>query len=910
VARQKKASQKVSSAPIDLRCEYRVDPPCIDALHPRLFWKFSPNGRGQRQTAYQILAASSLKNLSANKGDLWDSGKVESDHSIQIEYAGKLLSSGQRVEWKVRVWDAAGKASVYSAPASWEMGLLQAADWKAQWIGSTVVGGPRTAAPAPYLRKTFNLNKKVHRARLYVTALGIYECYLNGQRIGDEVFRPGWTEYTRRVQYDAYDLTSQLQRGDNVLGAILGDGWYCGQVQALDRQFYGDRPRFLAQLHLEFADGSSRVMVTDSTWKTSTGPILAGDMMQGESYDARREMPGWNAPNFDDRQWSRAIEFADSGIPRVACPGPAVRCVAQIVPIAPPKKADYPLDWHYRGLLCDLGQNMVGRVRIHVRGKAGQTIRLRHGEVLDKDGALYRANLRSAGAIDFYTLKSDDFETWEPRFTFHGFRYVEIASHQDFELAKDGVVGIVLQSDTPLTGAFECSDPLINQLQKNIQWGQRGNFLEIPTDCPQRDERLGWMGDAQVFVRTAAFNMDVAGFFTKWQTDIADAQGQDGAFPPVCPNAPTGIANDGGPAWADAGIICPWTIHLCFADRRLLAQHYQSFVRFVNFLQQSSHDLIRCAADYSGFPGFGDWLALDGSGIVQGGTPRDLIGTAFFAYSARLLSRIANVLGKDEDARKYQALFEQVRRAFVRRYITPAGLMAAQTQTAYVLALHFDLMPQELRAAAAAALVQDIKKRKNHLSTGFVGTPYLCHVLTQAGYADVAFDLLHQKTWPSWLYSVTQGATTIWERWDGWTHDKGFQDVGMNSFNHYAYGAIGAWLYQCVAGIDIDPEKPAYEHILLRPLPGGGLTHAKASLNSIRGLITSAWRKDKKRFTWTVQVPPNTTATAYVPTQDGRVLEGGQSADHAAGVLSAKAEPGVLVLELASGQYVFTSMVA
>ncbi len=499
----------------------------------------------------------------------------------------------------------------------------------------------------------------------------------------------------------------------------------------------------------------------------------------------------------------------------VATNGPAVKRQEVLRPV---NIREIP-DFVNQRWIFDLGQNMVGWVRLRVRGEKGVTVSIRYAEILNPDGTLYTANLRTARNTDYYTLKGGEEEVWEPHFLFHGFRYVELLGFPGIP-TEETVTGIVIHSDIPPTGTFECSDPLINQLQHNIVWGQKGNFVDVPTDCPQRDERLGWTGDAQVFIRTAAFNMNVAGFFTKWTRDLEDAQYPDGAYPAVAPNPSVWSIRDGGPAWADAGVICPWTIYQCYGDTHLLEAHYASMQRFIEFLSQTSQDGLRCYTGYTGWLGFGDWLALDGSDGREGGTSKELIGTALFAYSSHLLAKIAHILGKGEDAERYDKLSKQVSEAFVKRFVLPDGTLKGGTQTSYVLALQFDLLPQDLRAIAAAELVRNIRQRDNHLSTGFVGTPYLNWVLSEVDHLDTAYALLKQTTWPSWLYSVTQGATTIWERWDGWTHDKGFQDPGMNSFNHYAYGAVGAWMYAVIGGIDLDPEQPGYKHIIMRPNPG------------------------------------------------------------------------------------------
>jgi len=875
----------------DLQCEYQSAPLGLGSAKPRLSWKLSSERRGASQAAYQVLAGTAK-----GEADLWDTGRIESDQSIHVEYAGAPLTSRQRVYWQVKVWDETG-AETESESAWWEMGLLERSDWTGEWIGSEIVGGPKEIPPVPFVRGEFLADKQVASARLYVTALGLYEFHINGRRVGADYFTPGWTHYGKRVQYQVYDVSDFITQGTNAAGALLGDGWYCGHFAWKDRQYYGDRPELLAQIEIVYEDGSRSAVTTDSTWKTSTGPILESDMLMGERYDASKELSGWATSGYDDESWSPVTIFSDPGIDLTAMQGPPVRATQELSPIAPPvlmETTDGPVR------IYDLGQNMVGWARIRVSGEAGTTVRLRFAEVLNPDGTLYITNLRSAKATDYYTLKGEGEEEWEPRFTFHGFRYVEVSA-----LEPLSITGVVLHSDTPWSGEFSCSDPLVTQLQKNITWGQRGNFFEVPTDCPQRDERLGWTGDAQVFIRTAAFNMNVAPFFHKWLQDVRDSQYEDGAVPMVVPDeagskAAFQDASDGGPAWSDAAVICPWTIYLCYGDKRILEDNYTMMSRYVDQLEAKSVNLIRSHPDLTGHLGFGDWLSINAD------TAQDLIGTAFLAHCAHLLSKIAGILGKTDGEQHYAELSERVKKAFQRRFLTEDGLLVTPSQTSCLLALHFDMVPQDKREGILKVLVRDIKRRGNKLSTGFVGSPYINLVLTEYGRNDVAYDLLAQKEWPSWLYAVTQGATTIWERWDGWTHDKGFQDPGMNSFNHYAYGAIGAWLYSTVAGIKIDLEAPGYKNSILRPQPGGDLTWASASLETEFGRIASAWTKEDGRFKWTVTVPPNTTATAYVPTteassvtESGKPIEGRPIYIH-----------GAVVCKLQPGTYEFESVLA
>ena len=903
-----------------LLCEYHANPIGIDRAKPRFSWRLAPIAarRGLAQSAYRILVACDEAALAADRGDLWDSGKVASSQSVFVTYAGKALVSSQRAFWKVRVWDETGAASAWSKPAFFEMGLLKPTDWSAQWIGSDLPGASHAVPPATHLRKNFSLpaNKSIASARLYATALGVYEFHLNGQRVSEDILTPGWTDYNKRVQYQVYDVASLLQPGDNAAGAILGDGWYTGYTGNLvRRQFYGKSPKFLAQIVIKFTDGSSQTLVTDGSWQfTSAGPIVANDLMQGEHHDGRVDITGWDTTSFDAKSWNGAIVSPDTGIPRVATQGPTVRAIEEVKPISI-RKLGHP--WQNRhAYIIDLGQNMVGRVRLRIANPiAGVTVRLRFMEMLDGGltGKPYTANLREAQQTDRYTMHGrGGEENFEPKFTFHGFRFVEV-DYYPGELTADDIRGVVLHSDIKPTGTFECSDPLLNQLQHNIQWGQKGNFLDVPTDCPQRDERLGWTGDAQAFCRTAAFNFDVSGFFAKWCQDLMDSQHPDGATPCIAPNVepshrPQSPGHDGGPAWSDAMSICPWTMYLVYADRELIAHQYEAVKKHVNFLRDHrSIDFIRSHPDLDAWHGFGDWLATDaGREIVWGLTPKEIVGTAYLSFSAKLASKMAHALGHAEEERFYKELSEKVAQRFVERFVTKDGLIAGNTQTSYVLALHFDLLPEKLRPIAANELVRRIKERGGHISTGFVGSAYVLHALSNAGKLDVAYQLLREKTYPSWLYPVTQGATTIWERWDGWTTDKGFQDPGMNSFNHYAYGSVGDWMYQVVTGIEADPLKPGYEHILLQPRPGGGLTHAAATLDTHYGPVKSAWKLDGNKLTWNITVPPNTHATVRVPTTDAAsVTESGKPIDAKAKL--AAQEAGAVTLSLGAGEYVFTA---
>ena len=885
--------------PLKLRCEYKENPLGLDEPRPRLSWIVNDDRRGARQSAYRVLVASSPRALDADEGDLWDSGKVDSDQSVHVEYAGEELASRERCWWMVRTWDADGRPSPWSDAAWWEMGLLDRDEWGADWI-SIPPREPGANQPAPFLRTEFDLDATVRRARAYVTARGIFELRINGRRVGDDRFVPGWTDYRRRIQYLTYDVTEHLQSGANAVGAILGDGWFCGRMGwEKGEAVYGAQPQLMLRLEIETSAGVKPV-VTNAAWRASTGPVLSSDIYDGETYDARLEMPGWDRPGFDDADWSRAGVFDDEGASLDAKVSPPVRPIQEV----PPIEVTEPEPGVH---IYNLGQNIVGWARVRLSGRAGQTVTLRFGEMLKDDGTLYTANLRSAKATDRYTFAEDGQVTWQPQFTFHGFQYVEITG-VDAAPPADAVSGVVLHNDMQPTGTFECSHDLLNKLQSNIRWGQKGNFLEVPTDCPQRDERLGWTGDAQIFVRTACFNFDVAGFFTKWQRDIADAQGPKGGIPPIVPNLSMkdlGEVN-GGPAWADAVVICPWTIYRCYGDTRILERHYDSCRRFIGSLQERSHDLIRADEMEVAWGGFGDWVAMDApAGDRVGATPKGIIGTAYFAYSTSLVARMARLLGKDDEAEELEQLHGRIVQAFNRRFVTREARLVGDTQTAYLLALAFDLLPEQQRPAALGYLVRLIERKDYHLTTGFVGTPLLCPVLGRFGRADVAYKLLLQTTYPSWLYTVLQGATTMWERWNSYTKKNGFGPVGMNSFNHYAYGSIGAWMYRAVAGLDV--RSAGFKTLAIHPQPGEGLEGASAALETLYGRAESAWSIEDGRMTLRVTVPPSTTAQVRLPAARAEeVKEGETPLEEAPGITAVQQEGQDVVCEAGAGKYRFT----
>jgi len=1048
------------------RCEYQNNPVGVDTPAPRLSWVIQSKVRGVLQSGYQILVASSPDRLKQDQGDLWDSGRVESDESVQVAYAGRTLASGETCFWKVRVWDQAGAVSAWSKPSLWTVGLLDSTDWRARWIGfasdeesadpleaqlnqlltledcswiwthgavagdqaagkayfrkrieipatpsvrravflltvdddlqlfvngqpaggahrnrkrlavrtldaelkpganllaieannggnnpAGVVGrlvilladgtsmtvdidsswlssrtsapgwntlefdaadwkpaaeivhygddpwGPSTRyvlAPAPFFRKAFTLSKPVQRATVFASALGAYELRLNGEPVDTDVLSPGWTDYSKRVHYRGYDVTRQLQRGDNAIGAILGDGWYASYLAFTGvRHYYGGDPRLRVQLQIEYQDGTRATIATDETWKAAHGPIREADLLMGCVYDARREWNGWDTHRFDDRAWQPAQVDEEVEANLVAHPGQPMRRVEELraKSISEPRPGVYVLD---------LGQNIVGWVRLKARGAPGQKVVVRHAEMLNPDGTLYTTNLRAALATDTYLLAGKGKRAYEPSFTFHGFQYIEVTG-LDYKPKLSDVTGVVVHSDLPRAGWFECSEPLVNKLTLNSLWGQKGNFLDVPTDCPQRDERAGWTGDAQVFMKTACLNMDSPAFYTKWLRDLcADSQREDGGFGDVAPSI--NVVGFGNTGWSDAGPICVWRMYEMYGDTRVLAEHYPALVRHMDYLDGTSKDFVR------GTGAYGDWLRLAGP------QHSEAIGTAYYAYTTGIMAQIAGALGKADDAARYRAQVAAIRAAFAKKFIKPDGRIVdgkdETGQTFYALAFGLDLVPDSMKSRVAEQFVASIAAQDDHIATGFLGTPFVLFALQKAGHPELAYQLVLNRTYPSWLQQVIWGSTTMWERWDGWRPEKGFQDPGMNSFNHYWLGCVNEWLFTQVAGLDT--EGPGFRRIVIRPelvKPEQGFDWVKATYESIRGPVASSWKLDGDRFRLSVTLPANSTATVYVPALDvEEVTEGNKPIARARGVKFLRMEDGRAVFEIGSGHYEFASI--
>jgi alpha-L-rhamnosidase len=829
--------------PYGLRCEYLEKPLAVEDSHPRLSWKLKSLSSPEAQTAWSIRAASSLEKLSRNKPDLWNSGKVPSADTSQVPYAGKALTSGQQVYWQVRVWDKENQESDWSEPTTWRVALTDPEHWVAQWISAkdeTPLHTSRDSLflpPAHYFRKEFEIAKPVRRATAYLSALGNAELRFNGKQATDAYFLPGWSDYNQRAYYRAFDVSNLLKPGPNTFGAILTDGWYSGYVgygllvgygpHKTGRCMYGKTPSLLTQIVVEFEDGSRKVVGSDLSWKTTAnGPILEADMLMGERYDANREFNNWDQSGFNTNAWEKVIP-AESN-PRVnapffdncgerevnlgfkkpaklqAYPGPDVKVTEEIQPrgLTEPKPGVY---------VYDFGTNFAGIVRIKLHGNKGDTATLRYGEMLHPDGRLMTENLRKARATDTYILKGDpDGEEWSPRFTYHGFQYCELTGLSSAPLLSE-IKGLVLHSETALTSQFECSDDIINQLFKNITRTQRANFLEIPTDCPQRDERLGWMGDAQIYVRSATYNADVSAFFTKWLDDVEESQRSVGAYPDYAPY-PMGHGQLGktfGTAWMDAGVICPHTIWKVYGDTRVIERHWASMKRFMEFRESSSPALQGVSIGNS----WGDWLNL------KDPTPLELIDAAYFAHCTQLMAEMAAAIGHKTESVRYLEMLDGIRNAFVEKYLLPDGSLRNPSQTACVLALQFELVPESKRSIIGNQLAGLIEGNQYRMSTGFLGTKSLLSALTSVGKHSLAMRLFQSREFPSWGYPVVNGATSSWERWDSYTKENGFggdNNASMNSFSHYAFGAVCQWMFQTLAGIDT--EGAGYHKLLLKPI--------------------------------------------------------------------------------------------
>lgn len=756
--------------------------------------------------------------------------------------------------------------------------------------------------PSPVLRKEFTTKRKVKKAFLYASALGVYDIRINGKKSGQHILAPEWTDYHTRVQYQTYDVTNLLNQGQNVIVAMLADGWYAGEIFShSDRGSYGFDRRLMAQIAVEYDDETRDLVATDESWKLwENGPVQQASIFNGEHFDARLVEADLNKAGFDDSKWKHVTVDNEVSLVLSAQMNEPIAVTEEITPvkIIAAGKGVY---------IFDIGQNIAGWVQLKLPYNPGKTIKMRFGEVLDEEGKLYTDNLRQAKQTDIYIPGNEKQISYEPRFTYHGFRYVEISGLTQ-EPQPGNVMARVVASSASIAGNFETSNPDLNKLWLNILWTQRDNLHSTPTDCPQRDERAGWMGDAQVFSTTAILNMDMAAFFTKWIRDIRDCQTSQGRFPDFAPQVGVMANFYNSPGWSDAGVIIPWKVYEHYGDTTVLSLHYDAMKKYIHSIVSENPDLLwkRSRGNI-----YGDWL--NGNTIIaddypkEGGKiPDDVYATAFFAYSANLVSKAARLLNKKNDIAYYDSLAKNSKAAFVRNYVSDDGMVTGNTQAGYALALDFDLVPENLKQKTAAHMVESVKAYDYRISTGIQTTIRLINQLTAFGYNDIAYRLIESHRFPSWLYSVDQGATTIWERWDGYVKGRGFQDVGMNSFNHYAIGSVGEWMYRSILGINNDKDNAGYKHFIIQPVPGGSLTHAKGSYHSIAGRIGVSWKKEKENFSMDVEIPVNTTATVVIPAGNG-VTENGSDIKSAAGVklLSATGKETKVLLQ--SGKYSFSA---
>lgn len=875
----------------NLRCEYLSNPLGLDVAQPRLSWAIESATRGQKQTAYRILVASEFENLAKDKGDLWDSGKVASDESVHIEYAGKQLASGVEVFWKVRVWDRDGRESAWSQPAMWSMGLLKPADWKGKWIGSPTdreyAAKNKKYEPAPMFRKAFRIEKPVRRATAYICGLGYYELRLNGKKVGDSVLDPAFTRYDRRALYVTHDVTSQLARGTNALGVILGNGWFNYTVDAawyFDEAAWRAWPKMLLKLEIEFTDKTTQIIVSDGTWKFATSPIVSNALLNGETYDARLEKPGWDTARYDDKNWITAkVVEPPKGILSAQMTQP-IRATQELktVKLTQPKPGMF---------VFDIGQNIAGVAQLSVRGPAGATVTMLYGEQLNSDGTVDQKKIKEHTydgefQVDRYILKGGGAEVWQPRFVYSGFRYVQVTGFPG-KPTPANMRAFAVHTDLESTGSFECSNTVLNDIQRCTRWSYVNNFHGHPTDCPQR-EKNGWTGDAHLAAEAGLYNFEPSASYTKWMRDFHDEQRPTGELPGIVPTGGWGYKWGNGPAWDSAYVLIPWYLYQYRGDQRILAEHYDRLKLYVDYLTtRASNGIVKI--------GLGDWCP------AKTKTPVEITSTGYYYADAVIVSKIATLLGKKEDAARYAALAADIKKAFNRAFFNPQTKQyGAGSQTALSCALYQGLVEPQHVAAVTGNLVADVAAQKDHLDCGILGTKYLLHALTDNGRADVAYTVTSQTTAPSWGNWIKRGATTLWEDWEG-----------KSSLNHIMFGDISAWFFGTLAGIRPDPTAPGFKKIIIRPTPVGDLKWARASHDSMRGKIVSDWKREREKFVLDVAIPANTTATVFIPAKNAtNVTEGGKPLDKASGVKFLRTENDYAVLAVESGAYRFVAKTA
>ena len=918
-----------------LRTEYKVNP-FIDSDKPRLSWELQSKVYNQVQTAWQIIVATSPELLTEAKADTWNSGKVSSNAMNQIIYKGKPLIAGKKYYWKVRSWDKNTIVGLWSEPATWNMGLLSPNDWTAGWIGYDVntlsVNKTWHLPPAPYFRKEAIVSGVVKKATLYVSALGLYEFYINGKRIGNDYFAPGWTDYTKRVYYNGYDVTREIKTGKNAFAAIVANGWYAGYLgyallvgSKTTHAFYGDVPLLKAQVEIEYSGGKKEIVATDASWKAADGGLREADILNGETFNANLEPAGWNDPGFNASSWRPVQLHNEKAVLRMQIyPANPVGIWGEIKPVSITEvsKGKY---------IVDMGQNFSGVVRITTRNNKGDSIVIKYGEKLFPNGQLVTENLRRARATDTYISKgAAQGETWMPRFSYHGFQYAEICGLKNKPALND-ITGIVMTSLTPATGSFETDNAMLNKLYNNITWTQRSNYFDIPTDCPQRDERLGWTGDAQIYMRSAAFNSDIAAFHTKWITDLNDSQWPDGTYPvyapmPVAANGKAAIrATDTySPGWAEAGIVCPYNIYKMYGDTKIITGSWPYMIKYMQFLEKRSEGKYYFAEasfeDINPKGGFGDWLSVGKK------TPPDMLATMYYNYCALMMVEMAKAIDNTDAATYYSNISEKIKKGFAEHYIGADGRLttnaaayrngngyvdgslgfSGHTQTAYANAIYMHILSPANLVKAGRYLQQLVEKNNKHLTTGFLGFKPLLPALSATGNTRLAYTLARDTAYPSLGFEVVNGSTTIWERWNSYIKGKGFENnAGMNSFNHYAFGAIGEWMFQNMAGIQPGGSAGVSSFIIKPEIDSSEINYVNASFHSIYGEIKSSWRKTTAGLLQSVTIPVNTHAQVYIPAKEDYIFTSGENIKHVRGILLKERRDDYTLLEIGSGNYEF-----
>jgi alpha-L-rhamnosidase len=889
--------------PVRLRCEYLADPLGVDTASPRLSWLVESPQRGDRQKAYHILVSSAPELLRGDIGDFWDTGMVEAERTPSVEYAGEGLQSCARYCWKVRWWDREGRVSPWSGPASFVTGFLYPGDWKPKWIGARQVtefrskgtvllghpGADDTQACGIYLRREFGLKDRAALAMIFISGLGHYELRLNGDKVGTSVLDPGWTDFKKKALYASHDVTG-LVRDKNAVGVILGNGRHTAS--------YGyDAPKLACRIEVEYESGEREVLFSDEGWRTSGGPLQENGLYYGERYDARILIDGWDQPGFDDRTWDKAVLVA--GYPLASQMMPPVRVAARLAP-----KSVHRLP--SGASIFDFGQNFSGWTRLKVEGPMGAEVRLRHAELLNDDGSLNLGPNENAEATDVYILRGGGPEVHEPRFTYHGFRFVEIAGYPG-EPGPDALEGVFVHSDVGRTGEFRSSNELLDRIHGNVLWGQLSNLMSIPTDCPQRDERHGWLGDAHLSAEEAAFNFDMAAFYAKFLDDIRLAQKEDGSLPDVVPPyLPRLYPAD--PAWSSAYATLVELLWDHYGDRRAIAAHYASLKRYIDFLGRAAdRQIIRNLGKY------GDWCPP--GGIVPKKTPVELTSTWYYYHDVLILARLAAVLGRGEEAREYARLAESIKAAFNDAFLGETQYAAIRVspvdtypnQTSNALPLYLDMVPADRKDKVVASLVQSVVRQQDyHVDTGILGTRYILDVLTEAGRGDAAYRMATHKSYPGWGYMLAEEATTLWERWEKLTGH------AMNSQNHIMLGSIDAWLYRVLAGLS--PLLPGWRTVRVRPHVLGDLAFVEAGLATVAGRVASSWRRTDEAFSLEVAIPVGSEGEVHVPVlwPGARIIESGQvvwRAGHAVGTVPEVALAGGdgdrVVFKTGSGVYKF-----